>query len=198
MSKVKVYGIQRSGNNWLMWMLEANYRVKVMGSNYGWTHGAYSDDKEVEDALNIVISKHPIEWLPSMQRFHKKHHGLTLGQFIRDSDSIEQWNSLYLGHISNAEKYKARFVRYDDLLRDPETVLDNLIDGAFQRKDRPFRSAENQHMSTRMKPTSREFDKNQYLEKHYLKKYTKEELEEVTSRIDWGVAGSLGYEKEKI
>jgi len=196
--KAKVYGIQRSGNNWLQWMLAANYKVKIMGSNYGWTHGPYSTDKEVADAVNFVTSKHPIEWLPSMQRFHKVHHGLTIGQFIRRCDMIERWNSLYAGHLANAEKFGARFVRYDDLLRDPEAVLCGIVDGAFPRKPQPFRSAENQHMSTTMTPTKKPFNKRQYLEKTYLKRYTQAEIDEVIARVDWGVANDLGYTKENL
>lgn len=198
MNKAKVYGIQRSGNNWLQWMLAANYRVKIMGSQFGWTHGPYSTDKGLDDCLNFVISKHPVEWLPSIQRFHKVHHGLTIGQFIRNADVIERWNSLYAGHLGNAEKFGARFVRYDDLLKDPEGVLDKLVDGALPRKDQPFRSAEGNKMTTRMNLSGKPFNKRQYTEKAYLKRFAPAELEEVISRVDWGVANKLGYTKEEL
>jgi len=195
MNKAKVYGIQRSGNNWLQWLLAANYRVKIMGANFGWTHGPYSTDAELAGTLNLVISKHPVEWLPSMHRFHKVHRGLTLAKFIRTADAIEKWNSLYAGHVANAEAFGARFIRYDDLLADPEGVLEATVAGDLARKDQPFRSADGQHMNTRMLPTSRKFDKNHYLKKVYLNHYTPELLEEVQARVDWKVASALGYER---
>jgi hypothetical protein len=194
--KAKVYGIERSGNNWLQWMLAANYRVKIMGTNYGWTHGPYSTDRELDGCLNFVISKHPLEWLPSIHRFHKTHHKMSIGEFIRERDVIERWNNLYAGHVGNAEKFGVTFLRYDDLLRDPERILNIAVDHRIPRKTQPFRSAENDKMTTRMNLSGKPFNKRQYLEKKYMDHYTPEVLAEAMRRFDWGVAEKLGYGRE--
>jgi len=190
MPKVKVYGIQRSGNNWLMWLLAANYRIELLGNHYGWTHGAM-EPKEVPDAT-IVISKHPLEWLPSMWRYAAKRESFE--NFVRRGSVIEGWNGLYRNYLDNAPAYLAQFVRYDDLLTDPGSTLAPIM-RAFERKPGDFRTSEGRKMDKHMRPTEKPFSKEHYLTGAYLQHYSHEFMAEVEERFDWRVAGALGYER---
>jgi len=191
---VKVYGIQRSGNNWLMWMLAANYRVKVLGNTFGWTHGPINPDAGAD--VSLIISKHPLAWLPSMYRF-AKNRGDSFAGFVKRSKCIEDWNARYAGYLKDAEKVDGVFLRYEDLLEnDPEMVLDDKI--VLERKPGAFRTARGHAMGKHMQPTEKRFDASEYLQKKYLNRYTQRILDHAVNRFDWGVAESLGYDREGV
>ena len=58
---IKQYGLQRSGTNYLAFLLEQNYYVDVWVNRGGWKHGPYTP---INPEMHcIIISKNPFAWI---------------------------------------------------------------------------------------------------------------------------------------
>ena len=188
--KVKVYGIQRSGNNWLFWMLAANYAIKLLGNKYGHTHSCFNPNSGAE--ANLIISKHPVEWLPSMYRY--ENSTINKAQYLL---TINKWNTLYASYLSDTMSLSnVDFIAYDNLLADPEKVLTPIAERyGLERKTDEFRVAKG-HMGKQMNETERSFDPQHYLKKDYLAWYEDAHLEIAQKLVDWDVAAKVGNYKK--
>lgn len=70
--KIVVFGLQRSGTNFIETMLRENYKglqVVNTDSRYLWKHGSHFDlNKISKDAAHIVVIKSPYSWIESIIR----------------------------------------------------------------------------------------------------------------------------------
>jgi hypothetical protein len=84
LNTLKIYGLPRSGTNYLQFMLVNNFKVKVLLLDHGWKH-----DRIVSSLPSIAIVKNPFSWLVSMYLFSKLRCGMFhLPQEITFSDYI--------------------------------------------------------------------------------------------------------------
>lgn len=156
---IKIYGLQRSGTNYLEWLLNKNLAsVKVLVDETGWKHGyipatfdvnglnwspPYMDEQEAynfaqrrlhrlgdlvtrleesvkqNDLCFTFISKDPYSWYASYARFE----GLPYSPI--DPKILEYWCLLnrHWYEFSLANKDRCYFLRYADLLAEPEVTL---------------------------------------------------------------------------
>lgn len=70
--RLKVYGLPRSGTNYVQQLLERNFRLRSLGSEGGgaWKHGPVSTSSIVPA---VVVTKHPYTWLRSLRRWEIAH-----------------------------------------------------------------------------------------------------------------------------
>ena len=71
----------------------------------------------------IVMIKNPYMWINSMCKFKKK--SLNDHSFI--IKQIKIWNTLYTNYKQYIESGKAYLIKYEKLIQEPESVLENLI-----------------------------------------------------------------------
>jgi len=196
-STAKIYGLQRSGNNWMMWMLPANYRVEILGNKKaGWTHGPIDRKKWAKTPSVIVLMvKHPISWLQSIYRFRGVG---SFDEYIQESNEIKTWNESnrrWLDAIAEIE-LPSVVVRYEDALAKPENTLMQIAKaGGLERKD-PYGELRMQDkwMGKHGQPTRMNFDVNYYAQRKYMS-IPRRLVRYINARVDRNVMARLGYER---
>ena len=95
MIHAKVMGLERSGNNWLQFMLR-KYKDLIRWHNSkdsGWKHGPYEVPKHLGQDVNVfLIVKHPLCWIPSFFRYWRN------AAKGREKVSLLQWIPKYADH----------------------------------------------------------------------------------------------------
>jgi hypothetical protein len=193
----KVYGLQRSGNNWLMWTLAANYKCEVLGKSAGWTHGQMNVVQiygKEPDAIFIIV-RHPLAWLPSMWRYACKD-GIEFEEYVRKDNAIDRWNDSYSSWLVQASSFKTAKVfiaRYEDLLLDTESKLDIMCARAGIDRKKEFFAHAVGKMGLHMNQTDGQFDPTYYTQRRFMNAYSPELVAHVRSRVDGDLAHRLGY-----
>ena len=134
--QVKVYGILRSGTNYLSALLETNYRLRSLGSTEeGWKHGPIQTHPNV---LPVLIVRDPYTWITSFYEWERIHNRTyaqlddfialpvthpRLGECWNASSPIDAWNKALSSWIVRAEELDVPVIRYEDLLSNFETQL---------------------------------------------------------------------------
>jgi len=173
-----------------MWLLAANYDTQLLGNATSWTHGPYNPDSGAE--VNIVISKPPLMWVPSMYRYEKSN----LLKSLYIPDAIKRWNTLYKGYMKDCPKETTFFLPYDALLKYPEDMMGLVaIELGLTQKEGRFKVAEG-YMGKQMNETEKKFDVKHYTESSYLDWYSKEDIQLAQSFVDWEVADFVGKYKK--
>lgn len=223
MKNILHYGLQRSGTNFLETLLKKNFRIKIL--NYDkerdqplQKHFRLYDDKQFMPepqydndlrfenfagyvaALNttkkvdgiVVISKDPYSWLLSYRNWAEKcswpsveHHYIE--EYIRFYSKWRQFAQ---------EDDRIHFVRYIDLLSNPEKEL-NKIKEKLGLNLRLSRKITGKVKGVGKVSQSKGFtqDKlNYYLNKEYLNKFSKEEMELIQSKVEPDLLDFLGYD----
>ena len=146
----KIYGQMRTGTNYISTILVNNFLdTKVFMNVGGWKHGKIIEipdkknlvntvDNNTKNKINvtetinlfkinkvkfIVMIKNPYMWINSICEFSKKL--LNDHSFI--IEQIKIWNTLYTNYKEYIESGKAYLIKYEKLIQDPESVLENLI-----------------------------------------------------------------------
>lgn len=204
MNTIKVYGIQRSGNNWLMHLLAANFKVNLLGNNKGgWTHGNMDVVKHWGSEPDVVclLVRHPLMWLPSIWRWRGKKKGRAFAEYVQKAGELDLWNKKYhswLFQMSSFKHARTAILRYEDLLANPQRQLRNLglnCGLTFKREDQSICSPA-KRMGTKMNVTEKRFNAEHYKSKGYLKYYTPQLLKWVKNRIDGDTLDRLGYRRD--
>lgn len=193
---IKVYGIQRSGNNWLMYLLAANFKVAVLGNKTGGTHEGMNIVKALgrEPAGVMLAVKHPLCWLPSIWKYRGKDQ--TFVQYVQGSDEVEKWNNKYRSWLDGLRKLntaKKVIMRYEEWVVDPVNRMEEAgrVMG-LEKKDRPW-IVPQEAMGMHMSPTTHPFHPDYYTQKRFMRYYSRGLAKEVMDRVDSGVLLRLGY-----
>lgn len=214
-----LYGLQRSGTNFLETLLKNKYRVQILNDNKDRNsvlhkHFRLYDEKEIipepqyRNELKIadfesykklfdevpdyflVISKDPYSWLLSYNKWAKICHWPTVPHHY-----ILEYNLFYGKWLEFSQQTeKIIFCRYIDLLQDNDKVLSRLESKMNLRKKLlyPF-------ISSRLNKVSQsdQFTNNRrifYLTEKYLQEFRKEDLQDINAFLDPKVISLLGYE----
>lgn len=142
-NQVKIYGLPRSGTNFLEFMLINNLNLNVRILFEGWKHGEIKSD-----IPGVFIVKNPFHWIFSIFNFAKIRPQIfnlkldeSLDQFIRGKyrwvsdisgkgseivvqeaeNPIQHWNNMNLSWMN-----KAFAVNYEELYSSPQKTLTNI------------------------------------------------------------------------
>lgn len=213
------YGLQRSGTNFLESIIKKNYKVQFLNSKEYRSsplhkHCRLYRDKEIipEPQYNneivvesfeqfeslfkitpdyyLVISKDPYSWYLSYRNWAKKCKWPDVNHHY-----IEEYNLFYKTFIDfSYQSDKFIFVRYTDLLKDTESVLDTLAK-QIKLKKRMFsklmlRNPRKVPQSAALMDKKRAY----YLNQEYLKEYNADDIQTLNRLLDVQVAAFLGYE----
>ena len=178
MKRMKVHGMRRSGNNWLLRLLLDNYYVDWIGNGDSHTHDPIATGMEV-DYLFIIV-KHPLAWLPSICRYKKQ-------RFPQYAEILD-WNFTYRRWLDEGERHNAHIIRYEQLLAGPEKLLDSFgmpkIGNWIQHERK---------MNRRGGVSKYPFNKDYYLKKGYMVWYSGNVARTVMDTVDKDVLERLGY-----
>jgi hypothetical protein len=110
---VKIYGLQRSGTNYLTYLVNENFEnTQVLVNLGGWKHGTYSAPWELGQEVHVLaVVKDPYAWLVSVYKYWGPERKLRIGpdlrgvsfhDFVRNRCYFERQNGVpYLFRASN-------------------------------------------------------------------------------------------------
>ena len=144
---VKIYGLQRSGTNWLTFLINENFQnVRVLVNEGGWKHGHYMIPWTMGKETHVVsLIKNPYSWLVSVYNYwgpnRKKNigpdlRGVEFEDFVRNrylaekqrgipfllraKNPIQHWNNMNIHWLSlRLSNKRSCFITY-------ETLMENL------------------------------------------------------------------------
>jgi hypothetical protein len=225
--KLLHYGLQRSGTNFLESLLAKKYRVQFLNSNIDGIrpdrssplhkHFRLYDEKDIvpepkfrneykiasladfEKLLEVVpdyyliISKDPYSWYLSYKEWARRSNWEPVPYHY-----ILEYNLFYAKWLElSRQTNKILFVRYIDLLREPDEELKRLETAMHLKKKFLYTLRSNVVFKV---PQSAEFSidrRSYYLSEQYLQSYTKEGLKEINNLLDLKVLSRLGYQKKE-
>jgi len=143
MKYIKLYGIQRSGTNFVQVLFRQNFvDVRVFDNTFGWKHGKpltingmekWMDKKNRRQKLGdlfskirknqclypCVIIKNPYSWYQSIKKWSSKYGGFHIERSYANYNKVyKSYKDLYEGKYKNEGIYCDAFIlKYEDLLR---------------------------------------------------------------------------------
>lgn len=159
---IKIYGLQRSGTNWLTFLLNENFRdVNVLVNEGGWKHGHYYAPWILKKEVHVVsIIKNPYSWLVSVYNYwgpkREKNigpdlQGVEFSDFIRNryigekqkglpflmraKNPVQHWNNMNIHWLSlSLKQKKSCFVTYETLIESLAPSLEMLCQNLGLKK----------------------------------------------------------------
>ena len=218
------FGLNRSGTNYLKELVDNHFDVIFLNTEEERDHPLHKhfrlyDDKsligrpnfindkqfrsfaEFEQILPagsvvsayIIISKDPYSWNLSYRNW-----GIKNNWPASPHPFILEYNAFYGKWLQfSKETDKIAFVRYIDLLSDPEATLGGLRD----RFNLPEKKKISKIRRVKKVPMSHRFSAsrvNYYLQEKYLDDYKTEELEELNRHLDHDLIQQLGYQSRPL
>lgn len=151
---IKIHGLQRSGANYLTYLINENFEnTKVLVNLGGWKHGHYMCPWATGKELHtLVVVKNPYSWLASIYDYWGPGRSLNIGpdltgvpfdDFVRNriclepqkdipyllraSNPIQHWNNMNFHWTTIHLNEKSLFViTYEALLNNTEKCLDQI------------------------------------------------------------------------
>lgn len=183
--------------------------------NLGWKHRLAPPKNELQrvafspdNVAFLIISKNPYSWLLSLFRhpYHYQGELTTFEAFLAQTwrtvgreghpapfaNPIDMWNAKHASYLQLAQSARCFFIRYEDLLSDPESV----IIGLSSVHNIPRRAAGFVNVQTSTKgEADRDFDyyRRRYLEELWRDELSKEAIAIINRFLDPVVVDAIGY-----
>jgi len=204
MKYIKLFGIQRTGTNFIQQLCQNNMiDISTFDNRFGWKHAL----PKTQDGLQtkyprvdiasfkkkihpVIMIKNPYSWHQSIRRWTNKKY---------DFDKLyERYNSLYKKykyfHLNDKEFWAdSMIIKYEDLLAEPKKIVGNVASlVGCEMKDK--------FLVLDKVPHNKPFNKNRkafYLgdEKFGLSAAM---IKRITVAIDWDTIQYYGYNSIKI
>jgi hypothetical protein len=151
---IKIHGLQRSGTNYLSYLINENFEnTKVLVNLGGWKHGHYMAPWSVGKEVHVVvIVKNPYSWLTSVYDYWGTSRRLRIGPdltgvpfedfvqnriyveaqkdipyLFRASNPVQHWNNMNFHWTTIRLNSKSLFVvTYESLLSNQEQCLQQI------------------------------------------------------------------------
>jgi len=219
----KIYGQLRTGTNYISTILETNFLdTKVFMNVGGWKHGKIIEIPNEKELLNtidghtknkinvsetinlfkkntvkfIVMIKNPYMWINSICNCSNKS--------VKDSsfiiEQIKIWNTLYANYKQHIESKKAYLIRYENLIQDSDSVLEDLIkEFNLKRKFENSFKLETKKLlansdATLGKCCSEDFDKTKYINPNINKFLPRNIMKIINNNIDFRLMDFYNYD----
>jgi len=205
---VKVYGLLRTGTNYMTKLMELNFDVFCLASTEeGWKHGACQYN---EHFYYVFLVKNPYSWIVSFrewEQIHNRSDASSLTEFITDTVTQCQLNdawvldnpvSAWSESLRSWSKYQDRnnviFVRYEDLLDSFDKQLGRIGNAfGFKRLDDKFRNLETRADNWSTPKPRRNLSPDFYRNEEYMKLFSPGDLEIMRKYLDRELVESYGY-----
>ncbi len=227
MKNILVYGLQRSGTNFLEKLLLKNYKIRILNNNNDEKHPLQKHFRLFNDKMFIGSSEYENEMI--FKNFLEYENALNLpkkvdGILIISKDPfswlisyknwakkhgwpspkyhyIEEYNRFY-GKWAEFSKEDNRilFIKYIDLLSQTDKEIGK-IEKTFYLELKKQRQFFGKLINFSRVGRSKKFNqdkRNYYLNKEYLKQYDKRELELLNTKTDPKLMCFLKYDNNKI
>ena len=205
---IKVYGLLRTGTNYLTRLIDLNFDAFCLASNeLGWKHGPCKNDLR----LNYVFAvKDPYSWLVSFMEWEKIHHrfsGDSIAEFMNspvthpglrdawgETDVVSVWSRSLGSWSTLSESENVVYIRYEDVAKSFSTELLNIGKILNLKQKTPELINLKSRADTWKTPLPRkERDKNYYSEAQYMDQFTEADLIIIREKLDPNLVNKFGY-----
>lgn len=165
---IKLYGLQRTGTNYVTNLIQKNFGDEVRFNNAGWKHGHYFTHPEEPNI--VIVSKDPYAWMLSCYKYWKELPEIgpdltdtTFEEFvttspvmlegssdipylIRATNLMEYYNNMYFHWLSirfKRDDRKICLIRYEDALADVDKTLSDIA-SVFGLRQKSYTNIENE------------------------------------------------------
>jgi len=206
--EIKLYALSNSGSIYLEWLLEKNLKIELnRGIELGSKRRIAPSEDEISEQLNsqilfICLVKNPYTWLLSMHRRPKGYDALKelkFKEFIRYSmgdyrNAMEMWNQKVNSYLRFATYAKnIALIKYEELLQNPQVVLEKLsVDYEIKKKISWF-SNTNQYISSSKGVLKQKFHADYYLRDEWIRDLNTENLQFINKFLDEKPLDALSY-----
>lgn len=222
---VKIHGLQRSGTNYIAYLINENYEnCRSLINVGGWKHGHYKIPLTLEHEVHVLtIVKNPYSWLVSMYNYWKNKNigqdlcGVPFKDFVKNraiferqkdvpylfraANPVQHWNNMNFHWCSILIDTKKLFIlRYESLISNKEMCL-NEISKLFslKRKDVIQDCTNSMIPADELpKPSEQKWQKEFYDNRAYLDLYDQETFDFVNNQLDLDVMIAFRYEYEGV
>ncbi|MBC8486870.1 MAG: hypothetical protein H8D45_12630 [Bacteroidetes bacterium] len=207
MKFIKIYGERNSGTIYLEWLVKKNLDAEILETyDVGWKHrlAPVSDElteKIKKDVLFLCLVKNPYSWLLSMHKrpyFHESLRELSFSDFIKYSygdyrNPVIMWNlknQSYVDLSNFVEKHE--IVRYEDILKDPATIINSMADKYGFKKSIFFKNIQNL-LTNKHGMKSRKFHKDFYIKEQWRMKLRTNQINHINEYLDEDLMKKFNY-----
>ena len=197
------------GNEWLIDL----YFSYTFPQNFGWKHGIprFNDFNELDHIYFVTVTKNPYSWLLSL--YNRPYHQYyttkpSFNEFLvspwetvrRENteklveNPIFLWNQKNRSYIELKNRVQAINLRYEDILRDPKKII-NEIKKTFNLKSKnDFKNIES---STKDYEKNFTYYQNYYLNREWKKELSKKSIKIINKFLDYNLMKHFSYEIEE-
>lgn len=207
MTKIKIYGIENSGNIYLEWLIKHNLGIALdTDFELGWKHRLAPSQGEIssyhkQNTIFICLAKNPYTWMLST---HKRPYGhkclkkLKFGDFIRFSygdyqNPVILWNKKNDSYLQ-MKNYVDNFmlINYEDLLTDPKKVIQTIADKIGQKMPIFFKNMQ-YILSRKNGKTNHRFHSDHYLKGKWKNNLSKIHVQQINVFLEEKLMNELNY-----
>lgn len=210
---VKIHGLQRSGTNYLAYLVDHNFdQTKSLINAGGWKHGHYCAPWSLGQEVHVLtITKNPYAWLVSTYNYWKPD--VSFDEYVKGrivvekqagtpflylaANPVQHWNNMHYHWLSvRLNNKKSLVVPYELLIFLPDRVIEG-VGLEFGLKAKPeFTDTLNIMSAGEEHPLPSDewwADREYYVFDKFMDRYPKDLLRFVNDQLDKEVMGVLGY-----
>lgn len=206
-ASLKAVGLLRTGTNFAIHSISANYHVDRAGpEDFGWKHGPLDPEPEVK---YVVMVKHPMSWVVSFmdwETIHKRLEPCTIEQFVaskithqrlsnawQTDDVMEAWNRSVRWWTDRRAK-NVLLIRYEDLNTQFTSTMEKIARHFDLWQTASTLKRPSQRVDTWRTPLARpDRPVGYYSEALYLSRLSHRATATIVERTDDELARQLGY-----
>ncbi len=183
--------------------------------NLGWKHmlvpqlqSLQEADVAIDRVLFLFLVKNPYAWLLSLYRrpYHNHRPAPTFEAFLREQwptvgreragrpyfpNPIVLWNEKTAAYVRLAQQVHGSIIRYEDLIADPQVVLQNIARKGVSWKSKDFKNIAESVKGDEGKDFH--FYQTYYLEEQWRKDLSQEAIRFINVYLDEAILQKLGY-----
>ena len=136
--ELSLVGLQRSGTNYAVTVLNAALQNVQLYLGYTWKHAFREEAEGAANADNIVVvTRHPLLWLQSCLLNSDKEIKKSRSEyFVGDIDPVigfaNVYNRFYRGWLAHKKAVGGYVLRYEDVVEDGSKTLNKLFSSQFK------------------------------------------------------------------
>lgn len=210
---VKIHGLQRSGTNYLAYLVDQNFdQTKALINAGGWKHGHYCAPWSLGQEVHVLtITKNPYSWLVSSYNYWKPD--VSFDKYVKGrivvekqagtpflylaANPVQHWNNMHYHWLSiRLNNKKSLVVPYELLVVMPQQVMEGVGIELGLKEKSGFANTLNIMSAGEENPlpSSNEWkDRNYYANNEYMHKFSEDLIKFVNDQLDREVMGVLGY-----
>jgi hypothetical protein len=214
----KVFGLQRTGTNLMVALMQQNFHVYSLEHDGEWKHGPVREAARQWNGRPVhfvLCVKNPYAWAVSCFRYFRRAHltdstvapqfradpSMSFEQFLAGPhysfpNPIARWNQMNQLWLATLPKDRSVLVRQEDQLLNQLRSLEAIERWWKLARRLPELQPAAERISFRARPAG-PLDRDYYLNGMYLTEYSQDLLQRMNSLLDMPLMGQLKYPIER-